>query len=150
MTVERSISQADAVRHFNRFYTRQIGVLDERLLSSRFTLTQARVLFELGTRQGLTAGEIGEFLGLDRGYLSRIINEFASEGMVSRKKSASDSRRTLLSLTSEGKKVFRSLDRQSRQATEDMLAALTAPERRDLADADGNIMPSVKAGASLK
>src|ERR1700739_1229697 len=101
-TSESLAQQAEAVRHFNRFYTRQIGVLDEGLLASPFTLTQARVLFELGTRKTVTASEIGELLGLDAGYLSRIVQNFVSQGLITRQASKEDGRQWMLSLTSEG------------------------------------------------
>src|ERR1700733_2861737 len=99
-------SQVEAVRRFNRFFTQRIGVLDEGLLASDFTLTQARVLFEMGTRKMCTAGDLIGVLGLDPGYLSRIIQEFADSGFVTRKQSAEDGRRTNLSLTRKGQKAF--------------------------------------------
>lgn len=123
-------SQVEALRGFNRFYTRQIGVLEEGLLKTPFTLTQARVLFELGTRKGVTAGEISAVLGLDLGYLSRILQEFSAQGLVARKKSADDGRRVLLSLTAKGRRTFQALDRESREQISGMLAKLR-PAKRD-------------------
>lgn len=124
--------QVAAVRGFNRFYTRQIGVLDEGLLASPYTLTQARVLFELGTRKVVTATEIGDVLGLDAGYLSRIVQNFASQGLIQRKPSSQDGRQMVLSLTAEGKKAFRELDRKSHDVTAVHLSGLSASRRERL------------------
>ncbi len=110
-------------------------MLDENLLASPFTLTQARVLFELGTQDPLTAGDIGSFLGLDRGYLSRILNDFVAQGLISRQKSTEDGRRMLLSLTGKGKRAFRALDRKSHRVTAKMLSKLAAPQRDQLVTA---------------
>lgn len=133
MPVSQSLSdQTEAVRRFNRFYTRQIGVLDEGLLASPFTLTQARVLFELGTRKSVTASEIGELLGLDAGYLSRMVQGFMTQGLLTRKPSKEDGRQWLLSLTNEGRKAFRELDRMSHRLTESHLSRLSEPGRQRL------------------
>lgn len=122
----------EALRSFNRFYTRYIGVLDEGLLKTPFTLTQARVLFELGTRENATAGEISDALGLDLGYLSRIIQGFASQGLLSRKKSHDDGRRILLSLTPTGRRTFRNLDTRAHDQISAVLAQLPNAKRRKL------------------
>jgi DNA-binding MarR family transcriptional regulator/GNAT superfamily N-acetyltransferase len=122
--------QTEAVRSFNRFYTRQIGVLDEGLLASPFTLTQARVLFELGTRKKATAGEVGEVLGLDAGYLSRIVQNFMTQRLLTRELSTEDGRQWMLSLTGEGRKAFRRLDKASHELTASSLSHLS-PGRRD-------------------
>ncbi|WP_233840670.1 helix-turn-helix domain-containing GNAT family N-acetyltransferase [Dyella sp. 2HG41-7] len=133
MPISEALSQqAEAVRSFNRFYTRQIGVLDEGLLASQFSLTQARVLFELGTRKTITAKEIGDLLGLDAGYLSRMVQNFMSEGLVTRQPSKEDGRQWLLSLTPEGRKAFRELDRASHKLTASHLSRLSEPGRHRL------------------
>jgi len=132
MTENLLSEQAEAVRSFNRFYTRQIGVLDEGLLASSFSLTQARVLFELGTRKAVTAREIGDTLGLDAGYLSRMVQNFVTQGLIHREPSAQDGRQIVLSLTSEGKKAFRQLDRKSHAVTAEQLSRLSAPQRERL------------------
>lgn len=132
MTEDLLSYQAEAVRSFNRFYTRQIGVLDEGLLASPFSLTQARVLFELGTRKAVTAREIGDALGLDAGYLSRMVQNFASEGLIRREPSSQDGRQIVLSLTPEGKKAFRELDRKSHALTAAQLSTLSVPRRERL------------------
>ena len=96
--------QSAAVRRFNRFYTRRIGVLDETLLESPFSLTEVRVLYEIAHRDRPTATEIREELGLDRGYLSRLLAGLARAGLVRRRQSARDGRESLLSLTAAGRK----------------------------------------------
>ena len=133
MSVPVTLSeQAAAVRGFNRFYTRQIGVLDEGLLDSPFSLTQARVLFELGTRKAVTAGEIGEALGLDAGYLSRIVQNFTSQALIQRAPSSLDGRQIVLSLTPAGKNAFRKLDRKSHGIAAANLSRLSVQRRERL------------------
>jgi DNA-binding MarR family transcriptional regulator/N-acetylglutamate synthase-like GNAT family acetyltransferase len=118
-----------AVRAFNRFYTRRIGVLQEGLLHSPFSLAEARVLYELAQRVGPTASELGQALDLDAGYLSRILAGFAARGLVGRRPSPSDSRRSLLQLTAKGRKAFAALDRRSQDETGALLATLAADEQ---------------------
>jgi DNA-binding MarR family transcriptional regulator/GNAT superfamily N-acetyltransferase len=124
--------QVEAIRRFNRFYTRQIGVLDEGMLHTPFTLTQARVLFEVGHHPGLSASEISETLGLDLGYLSRIVQGFASQGLVARKRSAADGRRVLLSLTAKGRMALQALEKKSRAQVSSMLTPLPDASRARL------------------
>src|SRR5215211_7890229 len=88
-----------AVRRFNRFWTRQIGVLREGYLESPFSLTEVRVLYELANREETTAGEVGEELGLDAGYLSRVLRGFEKQGLIHKRRSGVDGRRKLLRLT---------------------------------------------------
>jgi DNA-binding MarR family transcriptional regulator/GNAT superfamily N-acetyltransferase len=118
MTVAERV---EAVRHFNRFYTRVIGVLREGLLDSPFSLVQARVLYELAHRDQPTASEIARDLGLDAGYLSRILRGFAASGLVRRRRSSADGRRTLLELTARGRRTFRGLDQRSQADVRAML-----------------------------
>ena len=127
-----SAVQVEAVRRFNRFYTRRIGVLEEGLLASPFTLAQARVLFELGTRKSVTAGELIDMLGLDPGYLSRILQGFADSRLLARKRSREDGRRMELSLTAKGRKAFGVIDARSRDTIGAMIAPLPAAERERL------------------
>jgi DNA-binding MarR family transcriptional regulator/GNAT superfamily N-acetyltransferase len=105
----------EAVRRFNRFYTRKIGVLEQHLLESPFTLTEARVLFELAHRDRALAKQIGSELGLDPGYLSRIVQAFTEQGLITRKPVSSDRRQFELALTAKGKQAFGRLERASRQ-----------------------------------
>ena len=95
--------QISAVRAFNRFYTRKLGVLDQQLLKSPFSLSEARVLYELANRENATAKEIGIELGLDPGYLSRIIQSFDENGLITRKLLTLDRRQYRLSLTAKGR-----------------------------------------------
>ncbi|KRA21080.1 helix-turn-helix domain-containing GNAT family N-acetyltransferase [Lysobacter sp. Root604] len=139
MAIEVETAQVDAVRSFNRFYTRQIDVLREDLLDSPYTLTQARVLFELAQREPVAARAIGEELGLDPGYLSRILQGFAEAGLVEKTRSRQDARSYELTLSARGRETFALLDRNSHQATADMLAALPPLQRERLLRATGDI-----------
>jgi DNA-binding MarR family transcriptional regulator len=114
----------DAVRRFNRFYTRRIGVLQEGLLQSPFSLAEARVLYELAHREAPAAAELGRDLGLDGGYLSRILRGLRRRGLVDRRPSASDGRRSLLGLTRRGRAAFAILDERSGREVGAMLDAL--------------------------
>jgi DNA-binding MarR family transcriptional regulator/N-acetylglutamate synthase-like GNAT family acetyltransferase len=119
----------EAVRRFNRFYTRKIGVLGEGLLSSPYTLTQARVLYELAHRERPTASELVKDLGLDPGYLSRILRNFETQGLLARAASAEDARQRHLSLTLSGRKAFASLEHMTREQIAALLAPLSAPQQ---------------------
>jgi DNA-binding MarR family transcriptional regulator/GNAT superfamily N-acetyltransferase len=112
-----------AVRRFTRFYTRQIGVLREGLHASPFSLSEARVLYELANRSAPTAADIARDLGLDAGYLSRILRGFAQRGFLARTRSQDDGRESHLALTPAGRTAFAPLDRGSH----DEVAALLAP-----------------------
>lgn len=114
----------ETVRRFNRFYTRRIGVLEQHLLESPFTLTEARVLFELAHRGGALAKDIGTELGLDPGYLSRIVQAFTEQGLITRKPVPSDRRQFELALTAKGKQAFGRLERASQQEVGKMIEAL--------------------------
>ena len=119
------------VRHFNRFYTKQIGVLQDGLLDSPFTLTELRVLYELAHRTRPTAGDLRKELGLDAGYLSRILASFERRALVRREQSAQDGRQSFLSLTAKGRKVFAPLEARSIEEVAGMLNKL--PPRRQKA-----------------
>jgi len=121
-----------AVRRFNRFYTRQIGVLQEHIYRSQFSLTEVRVLYELAYQKNVTAGELCRELGLDRGYLSRMLRNFEAQGLISSTVSSTDRRRIFLSLTNKGRKVFAPLDRRSSAEISAMLAPHSAPKQKTL------------------
>jgi DNA-binding MarR family transcriptional regulator/N-acetylglutamate synthase-like GNAT family acetyltransferase len=114
-----------AVRAFNRFYTRRLGVLEQQLLDSPFSLTEARVLYELSQRDNLSAKAIGTELGLDAGYLSRIVQNFQDKGLITRKASAADRRQYDLSLTAKGRQAFGRLNRSSHDDVAAMLGQLS-------------------------
>jgi DNA-binding MarR family transcriptional regulator/N-acetylglutamate synthase-like GNAT family acetyltransferase len=111
-----------AVRAFNRFYTRHIGLLQQGLLESEFSLTEVRLLYEIAHRPNITAKVLCSELSLDPGYLSRILAKFQKRGWVQRTKSPVDGREVLLLLTSRGSAVFRPLDERSSQQVEQMLS----------------------------
>lgn len=123
--------QVSAVRAFNRFYTRKIGVLDG-MASSPFSLAEARVLYELAHRQRSTATDIRKDLGLDAGYMSRILRGFERRKLVKREQSRTDERQRFLSLTTAGRKTFAPLDQRSNRDIGAMLNQLTPTERRQV------------------
>ncbi len=125
-------SRVAAVRRFNRFYTQKIGALNEGLLESPFSLTEARVLYELAHRERPTATELCRDLALDAGYLSRILKGFAKRGLVVRVPSKDDGRRSLLSLTAEGRAAFAPLDARSRRENGALLRDLAPAEQARL------------------
>jgi DNA-binding MarR family transcriptional regulator/GNAT superfamily N-acetyltransferase len=124
-----------AVRRFNRFYTRQIGLLDEGLLDSPFSLTEVRLLYEIAHHAGVTATELREFLALDAGYLSRILRGLRRQGLVSARAPAGDRRQRRLTLTERGRRAFDALHARSTEEVGAMLARLSRAERRELVEA---------------
>jgi DNA-binding MarR family transcriptional regulator/GNAT superfamily N-acetyltransferase len=127
--------RAEAVRRFNRVYTKRIGVLEEGLLRSPFSLTELRVLYELAHRDDLTAAELGRDLSVDLGYLSRILRGFERRGLIEKRPSASDGRQMLLSLTAHGRATFVPLERASHDEAVHMLNELSGEEQRRLVEA---------------
>jgi len=133
---------ADAVaqvRHFNRFYTRVVGALDEGHLHSSFSLAETRVLYEVAhaddRSDGITATELCRSLGLDAGYVSRILRGFERRGLVERARSPEDARRSLLRLTPKGRSTFDDLNLRATAAVADLLEPLAEGRRRELLDA---------------
>lgn len=120
------------VRGFNRFYTRQIGVLQEHLLQSELSLTEVRVLYELAHRDKVTAKDLCSDLGLDRGYVSRILQEFESRGLIKTAVSPEDRRCVFLSLTASGRKVLAPLERRSSDEVGAMLARLSPAAQKKM------------------
>ncbi|MGC2778416.1 MAG: helix-turn-helix domain-containing GNAT family N-acetyltransferase [Bradyrhizobium sp.] len=135
MVHAQSDSQVAAVRAFNRFYTRKLGALDQHLLDSPFSLAEARVLYELAHREAVSAKEIGLSLGLDAGYLSRIVQSFDDNGLISRTPLPSDRRQQQLGLTAKGRQAFARLDRSSQKEVAAMLDTLPQPARERLVGA---------------
>ena len=128
-----------AVRRFNRFYTQKIGVLHEDWLDSPFTLAEARVLYELTRRERVTATDLANHLGLDAGYLSRILRGFQKRGLISRKTSPDDARQSFLSLTARGRKAFAPLEKHSSAEVAAMLVRLPRPAQPRLIGAMNDI-----------
>jgi DNA-binding MarR family transcriptional regulator/GNAT superfamily N-acetyltransferase len=129
-------SRVAAIRRFNRFYTKQIGVLQEGLLDSDFSLAEARVLYELAQSGGAsTATEIGTALGLDPGYLSRMLRSFEQLALVQRRPSPSDARRSNLTLTRKGRSAFARLDAGARAEIASLLQGRSAADQRALVSA---------------
>jgi DNA-binding MarR family transcriptional regulator/N-acetylglutamate synthase-like GNAT family acetyltransferase len=136
-----------AVRRFNRFYTRRIGVLQEGLLKSPFSLTEARVLYELAQREDATASALARELDLDPGYLSRILKGFEEQGLILRNSCSLDARQTLLRLTDLGRAAFLPLDRHSEEEVGALLASLPSSAQRRLIAAMAEIEALLEAPA---
>lgn len=134
---ERRVAE---LRRFNRFYTQKIGVLEEGLLDSAFSLTEARVLYEMAfCAEEHTAARLGKQLALDRGYLSRILRGFERRGLICRTPSTADRRLTLLALTPQGRSALADLDRRSQAVTGTLLSRLSEEEQQRLAAATGAV-----------
>jgi DNA-binding MarR family transcriptional regulator/GNAT superfamily N-acetyltransferase len=124
-----------AVRGFNRFYTNVIGLLRGKYLDTPYSLTEARLLFELAQRDTSEVADLRRTVDIDPGYLSRILARFESDGLITRQRSAADGRRQVITLTGSGRDVVAGLDARSADQTRDMLAGLRDDERRRLLDA---------------
>jgi len=118
-----------AVRRFSRFYTRQLGLLQESLVDTRFSLAQARVLYELAHRDKVTASELAADLDLDHGYLSRILRRFSDDGLLRKVRPPGDVRQSLIAITAKGRKAFAPLNRNSHDQVAGLLGKLGAAEQ---------------------
>ena len=125
----------EAIRHFNRFYTRQIGILQENVYKSSLSLTEVRLLYELAQRSNTTAQQLASELGLDPGYLSRIFSKFGKNGWLKRVASQLDRRQTLLSLTRQGAAALRPMEERSNEQVQEMLASLAPNAQQQLLQA---------------
>lgn len=132
---DQHIAAVAQVRAFNRFYTRQIGVLEEHLLRSDLALTEVRVLFELAEGQGISAAQLGQRLGLNAGYLSRLLSGLQARGLLRREPSAMDGRANRLVLTDAGRGVFAQLDAASNDSIGAMVQTLSEPGQQRLVEA---------------
>ncbi|TWA94470.1 bifunctional helix-turn-helix transcriptional regulator/GNAT family N-acetyltransferase [Bradyrhizobium stylosanthis] len=139
MTINGTEDPIAAVRAFNRFYTRKLGVLDQHLGKTPFSLSEARVLYELAHRDDLAAKEIGNELGLDPGYLSRIVQSFDEKGLITRTPLPADRRQYQLSLTAKGRQTFAKLNLSSQNEVAAMLAQLSADDAARLTQAMATI-----------
>lgn len=135
MEIDTPDQKVSAVRHFNRFFTRQIGVLQEKLLHSPYSLTDARILFELGHRDQVTASDLCRELGFDAGYLSRLLSRLEQQGLVEKVRATSDGRQRLLRLTADGQAAFALLDRRSRDEITELLTELDYDDQMRLLQA---------------
>ena len=127
--------RVDVVRRFNRFYTGRIGALRAGLLDSPFSLAEARLLYELAHRERPTAAELARDLGLDAGYLSRMLRGLERRRLITRERSKSDGRQSLLGLTAEGKRTFGTLNTRSAAEVRAMLGKLSDTGQRRLVEA---------------
>ncbi|MEJ8813283.1 bifunctional helix-turn-helix transcriptional regulator/GNAT family N-acetyltransferase [Variovorax ureilyticus] len=141
------VSAVKAVREFNRFYTRRIGVLDP-YLGSDMSLTDVRVLYELAHRESPVASEIGKDLHLDGGYLSRILRRFEAQGWLVREASPRDARQSLLRLTDAGHAAFAPLQQKSREEAAALLSPLSTAQRAQLIGAMGTLQHLLAPGAA--
>ena len=130
----------DAVRGFNRFHTRLVGALNEHLLDSDYSLPQARVIYELGrARAPLSATDIGRALGMDAGYLSRLIAGLEKDGILERRPAPQNAKRLLIALTDRGRELFRSLEAASTREVASLLSPLSDREQAELVGAMARI-----------
>jgi DNA-binding MarR family transcriptional regulator/GNAT superfamily N-acetyltransferase len=132
---EEQRARIDAVRRFNRFFTRRIGVLREGLLHTPYSLTEARLLFEVANREEAAASDFSRDLGLDPGYLSRTLAGLERRGLIHKATSEADGRRRILSLTDDGLEAFTLLDARSREEIAELLDGLSEEEQRRLLEA---------------
>jgi DNA-binding MarR family transcriptional regulator/GNAT superfamily N-acetyltransferase len=130
MTASDDLEQRiTAVRRFSRFYTRQLGLLQESLVDTRFSLTEARVLYELANREQVTASALAADLDMDHGYLSRILRRFGDDGLLMRKRAPDDGRQSLITITAKGRKAFAPLNKGSHDQVAELLARLAPADQ---------------------
>lgn len=137
-----------AVRRFNRFYTQRIGALGDRHLASAYSLTEVRVMYELAHREAPTASTLGQALGMDAGYLSRILRRFAQQGLVRRVRSKSDARQVHLHFTKKGERVFVPLDSKTRDVVASLLQPIPIDRQETLLQAMGTVERLLNANQS--
>jgi DNA-binding MarR family transcriptional regulator/GNAT superfamily N-acetyltransferase len=128
-----------AVRAFNRFYTRQLGFLQQHYLDSPYTLTEGRIIYEIANRPETGVAELRRYLDLDAGYLSRVLDRFEKRGLIARERSSADRRRQLVRLTGKGRAAFQTLDRRTRKDLAALLGERTEEQQRRLIEAMGGI-----------
>jgi DNA-binding MarR family transcriptional regulator/GNAT superfamily N-acetyltransferase len=150
MVDEELLKRIEAVRQFNRFYTQKIGVLHEGLLSSPFSLTEVRVLYELAHRERPVASELGKDLGLDPGYLSRILSSFKGKGWIDSRPSEQDGRQSILRLTKRGRAGFAPLNERAGDEIGILLGALSEGDQVRLVQAMESIKALLTSGPKSK
>ncbi|MED5620180.1 bifunctional helix-turn-helix transcriptional regulator/GNAT family N-acetyltransferase [Ideonella sp. BN130291] len=141
--------RAVRLRAFNRFYTRRIGVLQERLLHSDFSLPECRVLWELAHHDGVTAATLARDLDLDPGYLSRLLRSLKERGLIDSQRAPDDARQALLHLTPTGRDAFAPLNERSQQESTALLARLPDAQQQQLMQALQTVEELLGAGAAL-
>ena len=132
MTDENILQNVEAMRRFNRFYTKQIGVLHQGLLDSSYSLTEARVIYEMAQHESITASELGAELDLDAGYLSRMLRNFQKQGLIEKEPNPHDQRQRILRLSESGLQVFAMLNTRSQQEIETLLSKHSSQEQARL------------------
>ena len=137
-----------AVRRFNRFYTRQIGVLRKNYLESSYSLGEMRVLYEIAHGERVTASDVARALDLDAGYLSRVLRNFEKRGLITRKTSKQDARQSHLALTARGRQTFAPLEQRSQRQAGDMLGKLKPVQQARLVAAMNSIATLLDGGAT--
>ncbi|MHA3737243.1 bifunctional helix-turn-helix transcriptional regulator/GNAT family N-acetyltransferase [Pseudomonas sp. Eth.TT006] len=140
--------RADIVRQFNRFYTHQIGVLQEHLLQSDYSLTELRILYELASQGDLTSTDLRQMLGLDAGYMSRLISGFDKKGLIQKEPSTTDARASQLHITDLGREVLAPLEQASRQEVITLLERLSEPQQLQLIASMKQIQTLLESGQS--
>ncbi|MFW9846406.1 MAG: MarR family transcriptional regulator, partial [Candidatus Thorarchaeota archaeon] len=138
-----------SIRKFNRFYTKRIGLLNKGLLRTRFTLSQARVIFELAQKNQITSSDIAKELRMDPSYLSRILSAFQKEDLIEKEKSNVDSRQWMLKLTAKGKEAFLELDERASDEIRDMLECLSSEDQNRLLSSMSTIERVLESNSGL-
>ena len=140
------IDTVDQVRAFNRTWTEVLGLLDQGLLSTEYSLAEARVIFELAHRDDWARAELRDRLGMDASFLTRVVNRLTDSGLVTSRPSVSDGRAVVLTLTERGRAAFDTLDRRSRQQIEAMVRHLTADQHAVLVESMGTAAALIRPG----
>ena len=135
MNRENTLQNIESMRRFNRFYTKQIGVLHQGLLDSPYSLTEARVIYELAQHKSITASKLCAELDLDAGYLSRILRNLRKQGLIEKEPNPDDQRQRILRLNENGLQVFAILNTRSQQEIEELLSKFTQQEQARLVNA---------------
>jgi len=147
-TMQTDPTRIAAIRAFTRFYTAILRVLEERLLDSPYSMTQARVIFELAQRPATDVADLRRDLGVDAGYMTRIIERLETDEVLSRERSTADARRQVLRLTEQGRAVFATLDERSAAQVADLLAGVPDADQRRLVAAMDTIQAVLGATPS--